>query len=174
MARLVVTASLVLLDNQASCSVGLRRSSQFDPRKLGLASVLYGTDGTMLANLKSMRLELATLGCHATEFMQVPDAASDLIHRADRDNGSVVSDVVANHSLEHACLCIRWASRLRCFLAFPNAPLGCLSNRTAGFAQRIEGRFFRLLLELLLIELSSDSDLDHRASSKVKVNKLVN
>jgi hypothetical protein len=131
MARLVVTASLVLLDNQASCSVGLRRSSQFDPRKLGLASVLYGTDGTMLANLKSMRLELSTLGCHATEFMQVPNASSNLIHRADGDNGSVVGDVVPNHSLEHACLRVRWAPGLGCLFTFPNAPLGRLSNRTA-------------------------------------------
>ena len=128
----------------------------------------------MLANLKSMRLELSTLSCHATELMQVPNASSNLIHRTDHDNGSVVGDVVANHSLEHACLCIRWASRLRCLLAFPNAPLGRLSNRTASFAQRSEGCCFRLLLELLLIELSSDRDLDHRASSKVKVNKLVN
>ncbi len=106
MARLVVTASLVLLGNQASSSVGLRRGSQFNPRKLGLASVLYGANRTVLTNLEAMRLELATLSCHATEFMQVPNASSNLIHRADRDNGSVVGDVVANHSLEHACLCM--------------------------------------------------------------------
>jgi len=174
MARLVVTASLVLFCNQACRSIRLSSGSQFDPRELRLASVLYGSDWTVLANLESMRLELATLRCHATEFMQVPNASSDFIYRTDCDNGSVVGDVVANHSLEHACLCIRWASRLRCLLAFPNATLGRLSNCTAGFAQRSEGRCFRLLLELLLIELSSDRDLDHRASSKVKVNKLVN
>jgi hypothetical protein len=138
MARLVVTASLVLFSNQACGSIRLSSGSQFNPRKLGLASVLYGADWTVLANLESMRLELATFGCHATEFMQVPNASSDLIHRTDRDNGSVVGDVVANHSLEHACLCIRWASRLRWFLAFPNAPLGRLSNRTAGFAQEVK------------------------------------
>ena len=174
MASLVVTAPLVLLSNQACRSVGLRRSSQFDPRKLGLASVLYGTDGTMLANLESMRLELSTLGCHATEFMQVPNPSSDLVHRTDCDNGSVVGDVVPNHSLEHACLRVRRAPGLGCLFTFPNAPLGCLSNRAAGFAQRSEGRCFRLLLEFSLIELSSDRDLDHRASSKVRVNKLVN
>jgi len=40
--------------------------------------------------------------------------------------------------------------------------------------KRSEGGSLRLLLELPLIELSSDRQLDHRASSKVKVNKLVN
>ena len=174
MTRLVVTASFVLFNDQTRGSIGLRCGSQFNPRKLGLASALYGADWTVLTNLESMRLELATLSCHATEFMQVPNASSNLINRADRDNGSVVSDVVANHSLEHACLRVRRAPGLGCLFTFPNAPLGCLSNCTAGLAQRSEGCCFRLLLELSLIELSSDRDLDHRASSKVRVNKLVN
>ena len=174
MARLVVTASFVLLDNQASCSVGLRRSSQFDPCKLGLASVLYGTDGTMLANLKSMRLELSTLGCHATEFMQVPNPSSDLVHRTDCDNSSVVGDVVPNHSLEHACLRVRWASWFRRLLTTSNAEASSLTDRAAGMTKRFEGGSLYLLLQLCLIELCANGYIDHRASSNVKVNRLVN
>jgi hypothetical protein len=107
MARFVVTAALVFFSNQASRSIGLRCGSQFDPRELRLVSVLYGADWTVLANLESMRLELAAFGCHATEFMQIPKSTRDLIYRSDDDFGLVIGYFVANHSLEHTCLGIR-------------------------------------------------------------------
>ncbi len=106
MTRFVVTATLVLFSDQASGSIGLCSGSQFDPRKLRLVSVLLDSDRTMLANSKAMWLQLAPFGCHATEFMQIPKAARDLIHRPDDDFGLVVGYVVANHPLSMpVCVC---------------------------------------------------------------------
>ncbi len=62
---------------QSACgSIRLSSGSQFNPRKLGLASVLYGAESDRARQLESMRLELATLGRHATEFMQVPNTSA--------------------------------------------------------------------------------------------------
>ena len=128
----------------------------------------------MLANFESMRFELATFGRYTTEFMQVPKAACDLIHRPDDDFGPVIDYFVANDSPEHASLGIRRASRLGWILTLTNAPTCCFTDGTAGLADRCKGGSFHLLLQLSLIELSSNGEPDHRASSKVKVNKLVN
>ena len=174
MARLVVTASLVLFSDQASGSIGLCSGSQFDPRKLRLVSLLLDSDRTMLANSKAMWLQLATFGCHATEFMQIPKAARDLIHRPDDDFGLVIGYFVANDSPEHACLGIRWASRFGWVFTLTNAPTCCFTDGTASLADRCKGGGFHLLLQLSFIELSSNGEPHHRASSKVKVNKLVN
>ena len=54
-ARSVVTATLVLFRNQPCSSIGLRRSSQFNPRKLGFCSVLRRADRTVLANSEAVR-----------------------------------------------------------------------------------------------------------------------
>lgn len=174
MARFVVTAALVFFSDQASGSIGLCCGSQFDPRKLRLVSVLLDSDRTMLANSKAMWLQLAAFGCHATEFMQIPKSTRDLIYRSDDDFGLVIGYFVANHSPEHARLGIRWASRLGWVFTLTNASTSCLADSTAGLADRCEGRCFYLLLQLSLVELSSNREPDHRASSKVKVNKLVN
>ena len=174
MARFVVTASLVLFSNQASRSIGLCCGSQFDPRKLRLVSLLLDSDRTMLANSKAMWLQLAAFGCHATEFMQIPKSTRDLIYRSDDDFGLVIGYFVANHSPEHARLGIRWASWLGWVFTLANAPTCCFTDGTAGLADRCKGGSFHLLLQLSLIELSSNGEPDHRASSKVKVNRLVN
>lgn len=131
MTRFVVTAPLILFVNQASSSISLGCGSQFDPGKLRLASMLYYPDRTVLTHLEAMGLELAAFGCNATELVQVPNLSCDLVHRTDRDNRSIVGNVVANHSPEHASLSVRWATWARWFLAFANAPLGGLANRAA-------------------------------------------
>ena len=86
MTRFVVTAAFVFFSDQASGSIGLCYGSQFDPRKLRLVSVLLDSDRTMLANSKAMWIQLAAFGCHASEFMQVPKPACNLIHRPDEKN----------------------------------------------------------------------------------------
>lgn len=174
MTRFVVTAALVFISDQASGSIGLCCGSQFDPCKLRLVSVLLDSDRTMLANSKAMWLQLAAFGCHATEFMQIPKPARDLIHWPDDDFGFVIGYFVANHSPEHARLGIRRASWLGWILTLTNAPTCCFTDGTARLADRCKGGSFHLLLELSLVELSSNGEPDHRASSKVKVNKLVN
>ena len=174
MTRFVVTAAFVFFSDQASGSIGLCCGSQFDPRKLRLVSLLLDSDRTMFANSKAMWLQLAAFGCQSTEFMQIPKSTRDLIHRPDDDFGLVIGYFVANHSSEHARLGIRRASWLGWILTLTNAPTCSFTDGTAGLADRCKGRSFHLLLELSLIELSSNRKSDHRASSKVKVNKLVN
>ena len=112
MTRFVVTASLVLFSNQTRCSIGLGRSSQFDAGEFGLRTLMLDSDRTVFADSEAMGLQFATLCSHATEFMQVPKATSNLVHRSDGDFGLVVGNVVANHPLEHARLRMWWAARL--------------------------------------------------------------
>ena len=112
MTRLVVAASLVLFINQTRRSIGLRCGSQFDPCELRLVTLMLDSDRTVFADSETVGLQFAPLSSHATKFMQVPKATSNLVHRADGDFGLVVGNVVANHPLEHARLRMWRAARL--------------------------------------------------------------
>ena len=130
----LVARSLLQPDRVARFAWADVRSSGSSGKAWSCFRVAMARIGPCSPTLNRCGLSLRRLVACSTEFMQVPNPSSDLVHRTDGDNGSVVGDVVANHSLEHACLCMRWASRLRWLLTFRRMlrNLAVLPNRTAG------------------------------------------
>ena len=147
---------------------------QSDSGKAGLNPLMFHADRTVLANFESMGFEFATFRCCPTKLVQVPNPSSDLVHRTDSDFCFVVGDLITDYSFEHPSLRVRWASWFRRLLTTSNAETSSLTDRAAGMTKRFEGGSLNLLLQLCLIELCANGYIDHRASSNVKVNRLVN
>ena len=80
--RFLSSSTLVLFFDQPAGSVGLGGGSQFDACKLAGAD---DADRSVLADSESMAFELAAFLGDAAELVEVPQAASDLVHWADHD-----------------------------------------------------------------------------------------
>lgn len=61
----------------------------------------------MLANPEAMAFEFATFCGNATEFMQVPQSASNLVDRSNDGFFAIPIHFIANHTTEHAGLRVR-------------------------------------------------------------------
>ena len=66
------------------------------------------------------------------------------------------------------------SSNFRRVLAFADASIRSLANRSTGVPKRLERRLVSLLFDAVGIEADSRPDVHHLASSNVSVSKLVN
>ena len=110
-----------------------RPVSNFDPSKLARP---VDSDRPVLANSKAMAFEFASFLGNATELMQVPQSASDLVDGPMTASFAITIDLVANHPAEHSGLRVRWRSGAGWFLAFADRSLGGQSNCAGRMAER--------------------------------------